>query len=460
MSSNFFKNIFIFTIVILIIIGIYIIYVKDNGKQGGTHAKSKETNISKEISIGITDFDNANPILTKNLEMSHILKLVYLPLINISEDFRVIPCIAEEWSKIDDLTYIVNLDDTKRWENGDRIKVEDIIFTINTIKTSNSIYKENVQQIDKIEKIDEDTLKIYLIEPVDFFEYYLCFPIVQESSYNNSIPETSGSFRISKMDDKEIIIESEKTKLIVKIYKNATELYNNFAREDIDIIITQNTDYEKFIGNIGFEESIIIGRDFYYISCENIKDINTRKYINSILNKERLIYELYNNRYILADFPLEYGSYLNKEKMHSDETINSIKQKTFSLSTSENKKEIAKLIKKILEEKGIRVNILNYNNAKADLILKKETVLIMPDIRQYFKDDNIKNRLDKIIKIEDKSILKQEYDNIINEYYEQLPFISLYFNSYIILHNKKIKGDFSGNWYNLFYNVDSWYKTS
>ena len=108
MNLKFYKYFFVFIIIVLTIAGIYIIYVKDNGKQGGTHAKSKETEISKEISIGITDFDTANPILTKNLEMSHILKLVYLPLINISEDFRVIPGIAEEWSKIDDLTYIVN----------------------------------------------------------------------------------------------------------------------------------------------------------------------------------------------------------------------------------------------------------------------------------------------------------------------------------------------------------------
>ena len=458
MDSKLFKYIFFSLIIILILAGIYIIYIKDNENKKGSGVMGKETEISKEISIGITDFDTVNPILTKNLEISHILKLVYLPLINISEDFRAVPGIAEEWSRIDDLTYIVNLDDTKRWDNGDKITVEDIVFTINTIKTTDSIYKENVQKIDKVEKIDEDTLKIYLVEPIDFFEYYLCFPIVQEISYNNEILQASGFYRISKKDDKEIILESEKIKVIIKIYKNATELYNSFAREDVDIIITQNTDYEKYIGNIGFEESIVTGREFYYISCENIKDINTRKYLNSIINKERLIYELYNNKYVLVDFPLEYGSYLNKKKVQESEAVNQIKQKAFNLSTTTENKEVAKHIEKILEEKGLRVNVQNYNNTKADLILKKETVLIMPNISQYFKDENIKNRLDKIIRIEDSAILKQEYANIINEYYEEMPFISLYFNSYIILHNKKIKGDFSGNWYNLFYNVDTWYK--
>ena len=458
MNLKFVKYSFFISIVIMILAGIYIIYIKDNSSNANSNIGSRETNISKEISIGITDFDTINPILTKNLEMTHILKLVYMPLIDISQDFKVIPGIAEEWSKLEDLTYIINLDDTRKWENGEKIKVEDIEFTINTIKNSNSIYKENVQKIDRVEKIDEDTLKIYLIEPVDFFEYYLCIPIMKESSYNNEIPEGSGEFNISKIDEKEIILESEEIKLIIKIYKTVTELYNNFASEDVDIIITQNTDYEKYIGNIGFEENIIIGREFYYISCENIKDVNTRKYINTILNKERLLYELYNNKYRMADFPLEYGSYLNNKKRQQNDVTSQIKKKSFNLSTTRENKEVAKLIEKILEEKGLKVNVQNYNNTKADLILKSETVLITPDIRQYFKDKSTIERLDKIIKIENDEILKQEYEKIIDEYYEEIPFISIYFNSYIILHNNKIKGDFSGNWYNFFYNINTWYK--
>ena len=51
------------------------------------------------------------------------------------------------------------------------------------------------------------------------------------------------------------------------------------------------------------------------------------------------------------------------------------------------------------------------------------------------------------------------YNELLNEYKEQMPFISLFFDSYIILHNNKLKGDFSGNWYNIFYNVDGWYKS-
>ena len=112
----------------------------------------------------------------------------------------------------------------------------------------------------------------------------------------------------------------------------------------------------------------------------------------------------------------------------------------------------------ILKENEITVNIQNYKNPKADLILKKETVPITPEISRYFEDEETKSKIDKIVKIENKEVLKQEYENIIKEYYETKPFISLYFSTYIILYTRNLKGDFTGNWYNFFYNIDTWYK--
>lgn len=457
MSLKYFKYIFIATIILLIISGIYIIYIKDGGKTHNVQAKNKETKTTKEIIIGITEFDTVNPILTKSLEIGQITKLVYESLINITKDFETEPGIAEECSKINDTTYIIKLDESKKWENGKKVTVEDIEFTIKKIKEEDTIYKENVEQIDSIEKVNNSTLKIHLKEPVNFFEYLLCFPILEESTYNAEIPMGTGKYKIKQISENEITIEGNETTIIAKIYRNTTESYNQFTKGNIDLIITQNTNYEGYIGNIGFEESIITGREYYYISCENIEDNQTRQALENSINKEKLIYDLYNKRYVIADFPLKYGSYLNKERTIENET-NTIKKKTFTLSTTEETKPIAEKVKEQLEEKDIKINVQDYKNPKADLILKKETVPITPDISKYFEDEETKKEVERISKIENKEMLKQEYGKIIDKYYEEQPFISLFFNSYIILHTNKLKGDFSGNWYNMFYNVDTWYK--
>lgn len=461
MKLKYFKNIFIVTIILLILAGIYIIYIKRGPAKNNLETQGKETNIIKEFSIGVTDFDTINPILSKNLEIQYLNKLIYEPLVNITRDFNVEPSIAEEWSKIDDVTYIIKLDEGKTWENGRRVQVEDVENTIEVIKKENTIYKENIQKIRQIEKINETTLKIYLREPVNFFEYFLCFPIIDINTYNTEIPMGTGKYKYTNITENQITIESSDNKIIVKLFKNSTELYNNFTRENVDIIITKNPNYENYIGNIGFEETIIPGRTFYYILLENISDVNMRKWLDMATNKEKLIYNLYNKKYIPANTPLAYGSYLNlsnEKQQEKDQELFTQKKMNLTISVKNEDKIIAEKMQEQLKEYEINLRIQTYQNSKADLILKKQTTTITPDISQYFSEEKMKKQIKQANDIENKQILKQKYQQILNEYKEQMPFISLFFDSYIILHNNKLKGDFSGNWYNIFYNVDGWYK--
>lgn len=462
MKLKYFKNIFIATIILLIVAGIYIVYIKRGPIRNNIETQGKETYIIKEFSIGVTDFDTINPILSKNLEIQYLNKLIYEPLVNITKDFNVEPSIAEEWSKIDDVTYIIKLDENKTWENGRRVQVEDIENTIEVIKKENTIYKENIQKIGQIEKIDETTMKIYLTEPVNFFEYFLCFPIIDINTYNTEIPMGTGKYKYTNITENQITIESPDNKIIVKLFKNSTELYNNFTRENVDIIITKNPNYENYIGNIGFEETIIPGRIFYYIQLENISDVNMRNWLNMAINKEKLIYDLYNKKYIPANTPLAYVSYLNlnyEKQQEKDQELFTQKKMNLTISVKNEDKIIAKKIQEQLKEYEIKLQIQTYQNSKADLILKKQTTTITPDISQYFSEEKMKKQIKQANDIENKQILKQKYQQILNEYKEQMPFISLFFDSYIILHNNKLKGDFSGNWYNIFYNVDGWYKS-
>lgn len=462
MKLKYFKNIFIVTIILLILAGIYIIYIKRSPAKNNLETQGKETNVIKEFSIGVTDFDTINPILSKNLEIQYLNKLIYEPLVNITKDFNVEPSIAEEWSKIDDVTYIIKLDEGKTWENGRRVQVEDVENTIEVIKKENTIYKENIQKIRQIEKINETTLKIYLREPVNFFEYFLCFPIIDINTYNTEIPMGTGKYKYTNITENQITIESSDNKIIVKLFKNSTELYNNFTRENVDIIITKNPNYENYIGNIGFEETIIPGRTFYYILLENISDINMRKWLDMATNKEKLIYNLYNKKYIPANTPLAYGSYLNlsnEKQQEKDQELFTQKKMNLTISVKNEDKIIAEKMQEQLKEYEINLRIQTYQNSKADLILKKQTTTITPDISQYFSEEKMKKQIKQANEIENKQILKQKYQQILNEYKEQMPFISLFFDSYIILHNNKLKGDFSGNWYNIFYNVDGWYKS-
>lgn len=452
--------------VILVMLAIYIIYIKNNTN---TETKDREQNakkvyIDRDINIGITEFDTINPITSKSLEVQYIIKLVYLPLIEITQDFNVKEGIAKEWSKTGETEYIIKLNEMK-WHNGSEVTTKDVEFTINTIKSSESVYKENVEVIEKTQIIDDKTIKLKLKEETNFFEYLLCFPIVQENTYTKENIGT-GSYKIEEIIDKKIVLNNGERKIEINIYDSVSELYNQLSKEKIDILITQNSEYPEYIRNIGITEQLIPGRDFYYITfSQKIIEEELSKTIKDLISREQIIYELYKNKYIVADFPLDYGSYLT-EKIEIKAEGNKLPEKlTLGVMQDEEMIKMAEIIKRQLEENKIKTSIRYYSDFETavrnnyyDIIINKKTVEITPKIDDYFIDENRNKNIKDAYKIENKEILKTEYAKMIEQYEEEMPFMGLYFNSYIILHNNKVKGDFSGNWYNPFYHIDTWYK--
>lgn len=446
------------------LLAIYIIYMRNNTPLTDNEKNLKKVNIRKDIIIGITEFDTLNPITTKSLEMQYISKLIYRPLIEITQDFNTETGLAKECSKTGQTEYIVKLDESK-WQNGSNVTTRDIEFTINTIKNTDSIYKQNVEKIEEMDILDDQTIKFKLSEETSFFEYLLCIPIVKENTYDNEYIGT-GRYKVEEIKANEIILKSEDRKIIIKIYDSVAEMYSEFTKEKIDLLITQNNEYNEYIGNIGFSEQLITGRNYYYLTFNNKLEKEIKNQIKKSINREQIIYDLYNNKYKIANFPLEYGSYLNNNIGNlSNESEKTPQQIVLGVSNDEELYKIAEQIKTQLEERNIETIIQyydNYDNAITsdyyNCILNKKIVDITPKIDYYFKQTEMEKNIVEVYEIEDKNVLKEEYNKIIEQYERELPFIGLFFDSYIILHNSKLKGDFSGNWYNPFYNIDTWYK--
>ena len=126
------------------------------------------------------------------------------------------------------------------------------------------------------------------------------------------------------------------------------------------------------------------------------------------------------------------------------------------IATNEARQEVAEIIKENLEILGIKVSIRrlsnnyykeNYNKINSDILITGNTVSIKPSIKDYLEFSM------------EEQITKEETYNKIYEKFNQKPnFMGLYFNSINLLCSKKLKGNFIGNWYNIFYNIDTWYK--
>ena len=238
MKTNYFKYIFALFVIVIAIFAVYKIYFKEEDKQNEIQENvvEEETKI-KDLRLGISNFDTMNPLISSNREVLNIGKLIFEPLIEISEDYKTKLCLATECSKTSPTTYVIKIDNNKKWHDGSSLIAKDIQFTIDRLKEGKSIYSYNVEKVISVEVLDASTVKITLSEEVPFFEYNLTFPIMPNNYYlsedfytSSKIPQGTGMYKISQIDSSYIVLEKNnkwwnikaKDAMIEKIYRKSS----------------------------------------------------------------------------------------------------------------------------------------------------------------------------------------------------------------------------------------------
>ena len=527
---NLSRYIFIVFVIILIIISAYYLSKNEKTVEGdNTNGEAATENIITELKMSIVSLDVLNPILSHNQNVQNISKLVCEPLFNITENYKLEPCLATECAKVDEKTYLIKLRGNVLWQDGSAFTIEDVKFTIDQIKKSknNSLYRQNLANLIELEIIDNLTLKIKLKEEEPFFEYNLTFPIISKAFYEkenfldtkkNYYPLGTGMYKIVATDNKQIELAKNETwwnienknakieKIIVNLYNSMGEVYNDFRLGNIDIITTNTLIVENYIGTIGFNKIDCKGREYDYLALnckkELLKNAKVRNAINYAIDTQGIINKVFYGRYYETKFPLDYGNFAyslinennydlekakkilkddgwtlqNKVWQKNDNGI--IKQLRFNLivnNSDENRKKAAELIEKQLENFGIQIDLIvvddnvyktYIDNKNYDMIMAGIYNSTTPSLSTFFEKGNLSNysnnEINSIIKeakdISDYNLLQEKYSKIIKIYQEQHPFISLYRNKNTLVYSPSIRGTISPNNYNIFYNIETWYK--
>lgn len=454
MKNNILKYIFFIFIIVIAVITIYIINNNEKDKQEDIKITSEEVNeeVEQVLNLGIAGFDTINPILSNNKYVQNISKLIYEPLLTINSNYELENCIASEWAKTSETTYVIKLKENITWSNGAKCTAEDVLYTIDRLKeiiTSN-IYIYNVQYIIQAEIIDTYTIKITLSREIPFFEYNLNFPIMCKSyfgeenfinSEKSKVPIGTGKYVISEIQNSKITlvknnnywnnVNSQIETIKINLYETIGEMYNDFKLGKIDLVNTSNVKVEDYIGTIGYNKVEDIGREYDYLAfnMQNniLSNIEVRQAINYAIDKNAIVSSIYNGKYTISDFPLTTTNWLyqgNNEYQYNPEKAKQILQDNgwefkygnwqkyvnyytrrlnFKLvvnSGNATRVAIAEMIKSQLEAVGIKVTIIQandytYNNYKTnknyDIILCGTYVGTSPDLTRYFADGNLAN---------------------------------------------------------------------
>lgn len=524
MKGNFIK--YIFFIFVIVIMG-YAIY-KINDKEEVTEEVPKETwaeeEITKEIKLGIAEFDTINPIISNNKYVQEISRIIYEPLLTIDENYKIQSCLAKEWAKTSETTYILKLREDVKWSDGSDFTANDVLYTIDRLKDTASIYGVNVQYIVEVLIIDSYTLQITLSQEIPFFEYNLTFPIMSQKYYEgqdfvstqkNDKPVGTGPFTIVENTDTTIVLSKnekyygEKQTLetiTINKYSTILEMYNAFKLGKIDLVTTTNPNIQDYIGTIGYTIQETAGKQYDFIALNTQNQVlayqEVRKALCYAINKENIVGSIYNGKYRVANYPLEYGNWILEEKKEISYDPSLAKQilqeagweykydrwqkienyKTTKLSlklvvqnSNEARVAIAEMIKSNLEEIGIKITLVKASDAQYqnylqeknyDMILVGKNLSLSPNLESYFGQANLANYSDEEVStimnevknITDEKLLKEKYKRLYEIYTDQMPYIGLYNSYYAVASSISLTGKITANWYNIFTDICNWYK--
>jgi len=517
------KYLFIIFVITILGVAIYLINNrKNNNIDNSTENQMQQTQYAKDLKFGISNFDTINPLISNNKEVLSIDKLIFEPLLELDEQYKIKMCLAKEYAKTTPTTYIIKIDTNIQWQNGTYLSAQDVVYTINTIKSSNSIYKANVSHIVSAEVVSKDTVKIEIDEETPFFEYNLIFPIVCENYYANEdyfqsakVPIGTGCFSISAINQNSIILVKNPNwhniheqnsiceTIYIYLFEQMGEVYNCFKIGNIDFINTSNSAYAEHIGTIGYYTREYPGRevDFLSLNCEDniLNDSSVRKAINYAIDRSSIVSTVYNNSYYVSGYPIDYNTFayiydaidtecapeLAKSTLIDNGwvyTNNKWKKdgKTLSLTISvnnsnEQRVKVAELIKTQLEDIGISVNIKKISdtqyqdclqNKNYQILLTGVTNSLSPDLTYFYDEGNIANYhneevqeiIDAVYNITDEKLLLEKYKKLIQITRNEVPYICLYRNKNTFIINQNVGTQAMPNNYSIFYNFFKWYR--
>jgi len=126
-----------------------------------------------------SDADRLDPVSTDNGESIKVIVNVFEPLVTYADETTdLVPCLAESWEQSDDgLTWTFHLRPGVKFHDGTPMNAEAVVFSFERmlhedpahLYTMARPYRPNYMMVDKVEAVDERTVRFTLKEPSAVF---------------------------------------------------------------------------------------------------------------------------------------------------------------------------------------------------------------------------------------------------------------------------------------------------
>lgn len=238
-----------------------------------------------------------------------------LTSLNAENGGAIQPAIASSWEYLSNKELVLHLRDDVYFHNGRKLTADDIVFTFNwhLNPDNGSIRYNNYSgKLDKVEKIDEYTVKLTMLSPDPaLLELLTYLPIVAEDTVDtlDTAPIGCGPFKFVKWEaNNGIEFETfdqyydagsiQFDKLYLRCFQDYNAALTAFFAGEVDIFLwLKTTDIPAVTSRPGFYAQTIDDAAYYLgsnIAYEPLANEKVREAIMYAIDKDQLISLLFN----------------------------------------------------------------------------------------------------------------------------------------------------------------------
>lgn len=154
-----------------------------------------------ELKLAIKNPTSLLPWQVTDEATGKLLMLIYSPLMEQKEDGTMLPCLAASKSWSSDLSELtIKLRSDVTFHNGKQLTAQDVVYSIQMLKSSKNVYNDVVTRIAQADATEEGDVLLRFTAPGRMNEEGLIFPIVPEGYKEPLVPMGTGPYAYAGLE--------------------------------------------------------------------------------------------------------------------------------------------------------------------------------------------------------------------------------------------------------------------